>query len=202
MRTPRMLTTTIGLLLAALLGSALTGCQSATPGSTSVLIAPGAYAATFQAVKDELRASGFELDRIDARAGIITTRPHVSAGLATPWIGVESTIGQEFEGLLNRQRRTVRVVFAPSESTPETSESASPFDARRLDVELRAQVEVRVERVHRLGLRPSPASVRLSSVMDRGDRGGADEEPWTTTVIGDDDMLAARFVRGVAARVR
>jgi hypothetical protein len=165
-------------------------------------IAPGAYAATFQAVKDELRAAGFELDRIDARAGVITTRPHVSAGLGTPWIGDETTIGQEFEGLLNRQRRTVRVVFTPSQGEPETRDAAAPFDARRPGVELRAQVEVRVERVHRLGLRPSSASVRLSSVMDRGDRDGADEEPWTTTVIGDDDLLAARLVRGVAGRVR
>lgn len=192
----------LNMMIAAIFGVALCGCQSASPGSTSLRIAPGAYAATFAAVKDELRAFGFELDRIDARAGVITTRPHFSAGLATPWIGDESTLTQEFEGFFNRQRRTIRVVFTPTDAESDSSPINTPIDTRALDVELRAQVEVRVERVHRLGLRPSTASIRLSSVTERVDHDGANEPPWTTTVIGEDELLAARIVGGVTDRVQ
>jgi len=194
------------MLLAATLCGYLTGCQAPAPASTSLRIAPGAYSATFEAVKDELRASGFELDRIDARAGVITTRPHFSAGLATPWIGDESTLGQELDDFLNRQRRTVRVVFTPadadSDSIPDAEPVVNPVDTRTLDVDIRAQVEVRLERIHRLGLRPSSASVRLSSVTERVDQDGAEDPPWTTEVVDNDALLAARIVRGVTRRMR
>ena len=192
----------LNLLIGVLLGAALLGCQSAAPGSTSLRIAPGAYATTFAAFKDELRAFGFELDRIDARAGVITTRPHFSAGLATPWIGDESTIRQEFEGFLNRQRRTIRVVFTPTDTEPGSTPIDARVDTRTLDVELRAQVEAIVERIHRIGLRPSTASIRLSSVTERVDHDGANEPPWTTTVIDEDELLAARIIGGVTRRMR
>ncbi len=176
---------------------ALAGCQSAPTGATSLRIAPGSYSATFQAVKDELRESGFELERIDARSGVITTRPRASAGLATPWVTDESTIEQEFEGLLNRQQRTVTVRFAP---TVRDNPTPTADDLRDADTELRAQVSVAVERIHRVGLRPSTASVRLSSVTQGWSDETGEESPWTKTVVSDDDQLAARIIRGIVDR--
>jgi len=191
------------LMIAPLLGATLGGCQASAPGSTSLRIAPGAYTATFQAFKDELRADGFELDRIDARAGVITTRPHFSAGLATPWIGDESTIEQEFEGLLNRQQRRVVVKFTPIGNGAESEAEDLAIDLRdsvARDRDIRAQVVVHVERIHRVGLRPSSASVRLSSVARHGQDHDPDEPLWTTTVVEQDDLLAARIIRGVTDR--
>lgn len=197
--TPMRTRAVLSLLIAVFFGASLGGCQASAPKATSMRISPGAYAATFQAVKDELRASGFELDRIDARAGIITTRPHFSAGLATPWVRDESTFGQEVDGFLNRHRRTVIVRFAPSDGE---SSSDPPVDRRLLDVEIRASVEVRVERIHRLGLRPSSSSIRLSSVAEHGEYADASEPLWTTTTVNDDELLAARIVGGVTHRVQ
>jgi len=159
-------------------------------------IAPGSYGATFQAVKDELRAAGFTLERIDARAGVITTEPKFTAGLATPWVGDESSFEQEIEGLLNRQRRIVTVRFAPAEP----GEPAK--DLREADATLRAQVEVEVQRVHRVGLRLSPVSVRLSGISEPYDDAGGEQEPWTTTIVGLDERLAARIVDRIVARAR
>lgn len=198
MRSPRTTLRILFTLSMLALGGMTTGCASAPAPTkhTTMRIEPGSYAATFDAVKDELRAFGFELDRIDARAGVITTRPHFSAGLATPWVGDESTIEQEFEGLLNRQRRTVRVDFAPAEP----GENA-PADVRSLTVPIRARVDVTIERMHRTGLQASAKSVRLSSVMIRVDEDGAEPLPWTLTKVGEDDLLAARIVEGVTTRV-
>ena len=119
------------------------GCQSPPTGPTSLRIAPGSYSATFQAVKDELRSSGFELDRIDARAGVITTRPRASAGLATPWITDESTIEQEFEGALNRQQRTVTVRFAPTAQDDTSDAFASDLRDAEAEEAPMPQSEVR-----------------------------------------------------------
>jgi len=197
MRSPRTTFRIVVLLGTLALGSLATGCASAPATATTMRIEPGAYPAAFEAVKDELRAYGFELDRIDARAGVITTSPHFSAGLATPWVTDESTIGQEFEGLLNRQRRTVRVDFAPAEP----GEESQAADVRTLSIPIRARVAVTIERMHRSGLQPSASSVRLSSVMIREDGEGGEPLPWTLTRIGDDDLLASRIVESVTNRV-
>ncbi|MCB9838303.1 MAG: hypothetical protein H6813_03110 [Phycisphaeraceae bacterium] len=187
----------MALPMALLCWSPMTGCESSRVGATSVRIEPGSYDVAFRAVKDELRAQGFELDRIDARAGIITTLPHTSAGLATPWIGDESTIEQEFEGLLNRQQRMVRVVFTPIDDAT-GGESGAP-DAN--DRAWRARVEATVERIHRVGFRPSPASVRLSSVAGYGlQDNGDDDAAWTTTPIGRDERYEARIVERLIHR--
>ena len=72
-------------------------------------VSAGGYARAFDAAKEVLREAGFELDRVDARAGVITTRSKGSAGIATPWVGDESTIEQEFDDLIHQQRRTAVV---------------------------------------------------------------------------------------------
>ncbi len=196
MRSPQSTLRMIISLVLLALGGLTTGCATAPSKHTTMRIEPGSYAATFDAVKDVLRSFGFELDRIDARAGVITTRPHFSAGLATPWVSDESTFEQEFEGLLNRQRRTVRVDFAPVES-----EGSEPADVRTLAVPIRARVAVTLERMHRSGLQASANSVRLSSVMVRIDEDGAEPLPWTLTKVGEDDLLASRIVERVTNRV-
>ncbi len=71
------------LLIAA--AGPLGGC--ATKGPASFDVAVEAYPAVFQAAKEQLRRAGFTLDRVDARAGVITTRAKPSSGFFTPWIG-------------------------------------------------------------------------------------------------------------------
>ena len=61
----------------------LSGCATSRPAEFAT--APGGYAAAFDAAREVLREFRFELERVDARSGIITTRPKATAGLATLW---------------------------------------------------------------------------------------------------------------------
>lgn len=96
------------LLLAAILP--LAAC-SPSAKSNQFAVAPGEYAAAFDATREVLRDYRFRLARIDAAAGVVGTEEKPSAGLATPWDIEQSTLGQEFEDLLNDQKRTVRITF-------------------------------------------------------------------------------------------
>ena len=149
-RTAARRTLAAGLALAC---AAFCGCATADrladrsaerSGETVAALPEGvAYAAGFEAAVDTLRAMRFELDRIDAAAGIVTTLPKGTAGLATPWDAEQSSLSDETEDLLHDQRRTVRVTFAPD----------------RRGFEVLAWVERRVS----VGDRPDPTSVRLGS---------------------------------------
>ncbi len=57
----------------------------------------------------------FELDRVDATAGVIATRPHFSMGIFEPWDTTQSSFADEWEDTVNMQARAVRVTFAPAE---------------------------------------------------------------------------------------
>lgn len=95
---------------------------------TSRRFASGAYAGesgAFDLARDVLREEGFILDRVDAAAGIITTRPKTTAGLATPWDAEQSSAEQEIDDLANRQQRTVRITFEPVERASATTAPAT-----------------------------------------------------------------------------
>lgn len=136
----------------------LAGCASPRLGPTELEIAPGAYATTFDAARDAMVDYGFDLDRVDARAGVITTRAKTTGGLATPWDEEQSTARQELEDLINDQRRRVRITFSPA------AETAVPAaaDLRELEGPVLARIEVAIDRVHKPGWRVEPTSVQQS----------------------------------------
>jgi hypothetical protein len=91
----------------------LGGCASRADGPREFSISPGGYPAAFDATRRVLREMDFELARVDAAAGVISTSPHYSQGLLEPWDSTQSGFADEWEDAVNRQSRLVRVTFAP-----------------------------------------------------------------------------------------
>ncbi|MCX5690900.1 MAG: hypothetical protein NTV94_14135 [Planctomycetota bacterium] len=146
-------------LSAALLASSstvLVGCSSmkATP---DVAVGAGSYAAAFDAARETLRAHGFELERVDSAAGVITSAPKSSAGLATPWDRDQTTLMQEADDLLNHQKRRVRITFTHEQS------GGVPIE----DQAVHAAVAVYIERVQSPGMRiPAKSPTTWTTTQD------------------------------------
>ncbi|MFN0134050.1 MAG: hypothetical protein ACKVW3_16165 [Phycisphaerales bacterium] len=191
------------LALVAAIALLVCGCAGQR-GSAEVSIAKGDYARAFDAARDMLVASRFTLERVDAREGVITTRPKHSSGLATPWDAEQSTLDQEFDDLVNHHDRRVRIAFEPVGTPADTSDSPSsaPPDLRRHDGPVVARVEVWVERLARPGWRVDTTSVRLSpawrdpALQERG-IGATFAVPTTR-----DDALAAQLGTRLADRIK
>lgn len=159
------------LLVPFLLGvCVLPGCsmRGAAP-SPEIGVAPGRYAEAFEAAREALIEARFELERVDAAAGVITTRPKQSAGMFTFWDTEQSTPSQQLEDTIHPQRRLVRVSFLPPEPPDDErieSQAMAPTDLpdlRTHDDELRLFVEVVVERRNRPNRRIETESIRRSS---------------------------------------
>lgn len=180
-------------LLACLLLALLTGCASS--GNPSLSLAPAQYPAAFEAAKDVLAAYRFDLDRVDAGEGVITTKPKATAGLVTPWDTEQSTLDDEVDDLFNQQQRRVRITFEPAQEGP-----AAP-DLRTYVGPVAARVEVVVERTRRPGWRLETTSIRYSTftqdpaLVDRG------MWPQYTVPIAQDPELAARLADGIRNRL-
>ncbi|MBY0308331.1 MAG: hypothetical protein K2Q09_06290, partial [Phycisphaerales bacterium] len=98
------------LLPAALLGACAPTGATALSGAR---IPAAEYAGAFQAARQTLRDYRFELDRVDAPQGVLTSAPRASPGLAKPW-EVESG-SAAVDDLLSFQQRTVQVAFITGE---------------------------------------------------------------------------------------
>ena len=146
----------------AFLGGGVGGCR--VSGPTSAEVPAGRYGEAFEVVKDELRAQGYELERVDARAGVITTRPRASSGFWTPWVTDERRLRDELESSVHRQRRVVEVRFL----------AEGEGDVREAGGALTLDVRVRVERVYQPGVRTPVASVRLRHVSEDPGVGSGD----------------------------
>lgn len=217
------------VLAAAALSPALVGCQVA-PRSDRFQAPAGGYEQAFDAVKDVLREHRFELERVDARRGVITTRPRASSGWATPWIRHASDAELATRGLLQRERRTVRVTFdavaaaapavRPQAPTPTPTpaladpllDQADPADRVSPrpptgDADLRAhagpieaRVEVFIERVYSPNRRLESTSVRLTSEASDPRDAAAGRSAERLAPAGRDEALAGRLAREAAAR--
>lgn len=160
------------------------GCRVSGPTTTTV--ESDRYAEAFDVVKDTLREQGFELERVDARAGIITTRPQNSSGFFTPWVTSERRGRDEVASSLHRQRRIVEVRFLGGEGDRRTAAAPVTVD-----------VSARVERVYQPGVRATPASVRLRHVSEDLTRGAGSDDIFAVD-HGTDRALAYELNRRIA----
>ncbi len=180
-------------LLAILAALALGGCASTPDEPAEFVIEPGGYGAAFAAAKEALIDARFELDRVDALAGVITTHPKPTSGFATPWDGEQSDLSQEWEDLINRQLRRVRVTF-DSDAPPSADrrEAAGPMTGR---------VEVTIDRLRRPGWRIESSSIRFSSFAYDPDLAGRQMWPNYKVAYSQDSELARRLASDVRSRI-
>ena len=180
-----------------LFAGVLGGCV-APPASNAVRVEAGEYARAFNAAREVLEDRRFRLERVDARAGVITTVTAASGGVVGLGDGSQTSIRGTIEDSAHRQQRRIRIEFASpeqdAESIPEPAESAvaagtSPEDLRRREGALIARVVVVVERVESPGLRLETSSTRASSVsVDLALRGRGLAQRVVTPIRRDKDL--------------
>ncbi len=173
----------LGCLLVATLG----GC--AAKGEARSAVSGGEYREVFQAAREVLRSERFELDRVDAGAGVLTTQP-------------SSAQIRGLEDVADRLQRVVRIEFAPV-----TSGSAAPTSGSMLVDPSAASVAFRdsimtirviVERVHYPGWRPSPVSVRMGGRHADPKLVERDLQPTYVTAVREDEAYAAELAAKIA----
>jgi len=179
-------TLAIPLTLALSLAASLAGCAAShkAPAPAQGVTAT-AYTARFQAARDELLESGWVLDRVDARAGVLTTQPRA---------GVVRTA----QDVLDRLDRVVRVEFRPANSTSaadpsrvDLTESSDPTDMR---------VRVFIQRTYYPGWRPSSTSVRLGGRHTDPELVKQDIQPRSEMTAAEDTDLAANLAQRITQR--
>jgi hypothetical protein len=182
----------------------LAGCASAPP---EIAVAPGQYGRAFDEARETLVRYRFELERVDARTGVITSRPKSTGGLATPWNRDQSTLYQELEDLGNEQRRVVRITFEPKGAAPiaDPRGAASPppeeTDLRRATVPMTAHVDVVVERVQHAGWRVEPTAVRYSSITRDPELVARGMWPSYEVAFSQDPQLARRLAEDIRRKL-
>jgi len=184
------------LLSPAVLGLALLGGCAGSSGNTELTLTSAQYTDAFQAAKDALAEYRFELDRVDAGAGVITSMPKASQGIATPWDFEQSSFEQELEDLANRHLRRVRITFEPVSPAEDPQQ-----DLRTATGPIVGRVEVIVDRVRRAGWRLEPTSVRLSTFTRDPDLVARGMWPQYTVPISQDPEFAARLADGIRRRM-
>ncbi|MBC7772718.1 MAG: hypothetical protein H7210_09515 [Pyrinomonadaceae bacterium] len=202
---------TIAAVLTCAVG--LVGCTS--NGPTDLAVAPGEYAATFDAARLVLRDAKFDLERVDASGGVITTREKATAGLATPWDSEQQTAGQEFEDLVQHQQRRVRITFetaddaatadaagssAASGATPQAHGGASSVNLIDDPRPTNMRVRVVIERINRPNWRVDSSSIRLTSYAWDPALAEREMQPRYEVAVAEDSDFAQRLVELIRAR--
>jgi hypothetical protein len=199
------------LRLLCLLPLATLAACSAPPRPVSGIIIPaGKYTQAFDAARDAVRELRFDLERVDARQGVLTTRAKATNGLATPWDVEQSTTEQELEDLVNQQSRKVRVVFTARAAQPSGAAASDdlgdlpPLQDAPLPQDLLShpgtvtmRVVVTRSRTQRPGWRLSTNSVRSSSFSIDPARGETPEDAEYESSAGEDRDLATRVLESV-----
>lgn len=168
------------------IAAALLGACASAPESPEVEIAGADYAQAFSAARDIVREHRFQVDRVDAAAGVISTGPKQTSGLFTPWDTEQSSAALELDDSVNLQQRRVRVTFEPREGGPAD-------DLRGTDRALVCRFEVTLERIERPGKRVPPKAVRYSSQAEDPELLKRGMFPSYTVVVAQDPLLAARL---------
>lgn len=187
------------LVLVTLLGSAAwcSGCAKQTPEPASFRIPAAEYSVYFDAARETLREFQFDIDRVDARSGVITTQPVAAAGWATPWIDHASSFDQATNDLIHRNRRIATVNFSPVNDATDVARPVDPVseDLRTFEGTIEISISVLLEEVYRSGRRASPASIRLSSFTTNPSDSRLGVEQLRTRIVGADPALAERIAR-------
>ena len=179
----------------------LVGCASgkkAVSDQAAPSIEAGQYEAAFRAAKDVLRAAQFDLERVDAAAGVITTRPRSSAGLATPWLDYDETLGEGVDDLIHRDRRRATVRFEPADEP----NASAMLDRRRVEGPLVMRVTIEIERTYVIGRRADPTSIRLTSRAIDPQLAEHGLSPLARDTVGQDKELASRIEKSIADSIR
>lgn len=112
-----------------LLGIAALLCAGCQQGP--LVVAADKYAVAFDAARDLLRSYRFEIERVDAQAGTITTLPRRSGGALTPWDREQQSWTQEWDDTFNLNARRVRVTFSPWEAEAEPTGAAGEKEGEK-----------------------------------------------------------------------
>lgn len=113
------------LWAAPILVGLFTGCQAPQPGDyiSSRPLSAAAWAEYGDAIWEEsqntLREHEFKIDRVDRRAGLITTRPEPSRHFFEFWRQELRTAYDVWEATINPLRRWIEVKVIPSEASGE-----------------------------------------------------------------------------------
>lgn len=194
------------LILLSLCFVVLSGCSTASSPGGRFAVAPGGYQAAFDWACETLLDRGFTLNRVDAAAGVVTTKPQPGRGLLGPWERQQPTLSSELADAMHTQSRTVRIDFIPAKR-----ESAVPSDLPRTqldggpvqagidpDQRIVARVTVLIERRYRPGFRPQVADViRSGRAVDPQHSGGRD---FSVVVRRDEDLedrIAGQIASGI-----
>lgn len=179
-------------VLGAALLCALGGCGASGPPAFQVQA--GQYQAAFNASRDVLRDYRFAIERVDAAEGVISTKDKSSAGLATPWDGVQTTPKQELSDMLNEQHRRVRITFRPTGDSPSTDPPSSQTSCE-------GDVQVVIYRVQSALVRPSSRSIQLTTTAV--DPGLSAKQIWSKydVPVERDEALERRIARAIEVRL-
>ena len=197
-RLGRILVGSVGALFAL-----ATFCGCASNGPLTVDIPGGAdntaYSKAFDAARNTLVARRFELDRIDARAGIITTRAKPTAGAFTPWDREQSSLFSSLEDTVHQHQRRVTVTFVPVDGG-ERPKGVAP-DLISYTGPVQANVSVLIERVERPGFRAEVRSPRYSTQSVNEQREKLSEYPSFGAPLAPDDDFASRIAADIREAV-
>jgi hypothetical protein len=172
------------LIHASLIGM-LGGCSVTGPAEFAV--PAGEYAGAFSASREVLRECRFDLERIDAGEGVLSTLPKHSSGIFTPWDTEQSSIAAELDDSVNHQSRRVRIVFDPSDA---------PHDAART-----GRVEVVVYRLQDYSLRPSTRAIQFSTRAVDPLNSARGVYPQYEVPTTQDPAFASRLARAIEVRM-
>lgn len=179
----RMLLVHAGLV--GLTGVLLGGCT--VKGPAEFAVPAGGYPGAFSATREVLRDCRFDLERIDAGEGVISTLPKHSSGIFTPWDTEQSTVLAELDDSVNNQSRRVRIVFDPADA---------PEDAART-----GRVEVVVYRMQDYSLRPSTRAIQFSSRAVDPLNSARGVYPMYEVPTTQDPAFASRLARAIEERM-
>lgn len=179
----------IALLLAILL-AALSGCSSTSTSEESVtlLVPAGKYTETFQAARDTLRLERFELDRVDAPRGVLTTQPKDAPGIARPW---DTRTDSMWQDAAAHQLRSIRITFRTPGFTGDRDVDDPSIDLVEQARDTEMLVQASVERVQRPGRRAQVDSVRMTSQATSPDVDARAMTPRYSVFARGDSRLAA-----------
>jgi hypothetical protein len=180
-----------GARLGALLIAAAALCGCAAPRGTVAFEVPAArYDEALDAVRSTLRDARFQVDRVDAESGVVSTFPKPTAGLASPWDTEQADLASEVGDLVNQHERVARVEF-----------SGPGRDLRTADGMLSARVEVVVYRVRRGNWRIETESISRSTHARDALSASRGQAGTFRQAVRRDDVLAAALADRIRSRL-